>query len=120
MARHLWTKEEIELLKRDYPARGGPALAAELGLPTKKVANMAWRLGLAKERHDRTALDKFIREKHKLGWCDTEIAAAWREAHPDQAIDRTTLGDRRRKLGLPHNAYSAHRRTTRRSVGRQH
>lgn len=55
-------------------------------------------------------LKKFIRAHHRLGWSDAEIAQAWNESHPDEVLNSRRLCEIRRKMQLPNNAHSPHRR----------
>jgi hypothetical protein len=112
--RRFWTSEELDLLRlecakgfdRDRIPKLFPKRTLGAIYQTRK------KLGLARKliRHgDR--LRKFIRAKHRLGWSDAEMGAAWSALHPDRTpCDRHVISRYRRRMGLGHNAYSEHRR----------
>lgn len=109
--RRLWTEEE----KATAIANRGTLTAAEIGRligrTTRAVHMFFLAQGIAQKRHQRPELPEFIRAHHAQGWSDAEMAAEWSRLHPDAPLSRQHLGDiRAQRLGLPHNAYSAHRR----------
>lgn len=109
--RRYWTADQIAVLRAKYATTQTRQLARELGRGESSVYQMAKKLGLQQPRLKYPEdLSTLITQRHSQGWSDTEIAAEWSAAHPQQPIDRRTLRDMRAKLGLPHNAYSAHRR----------
>lgn len=82
-------------------------IAGCVRLSTSKLYQLAERLGIS---HRRQGVDyagaefqRTFSEKYAAGWSDAEIAAA-------VGGERHAVGEHRRRLGLPHNAYSEHRR----------
>lgn len=86
-------------------------IATHLGRSRSSIHQVRDRLGLCDRQRDGRPLQEFIREKHPLGWSDAEVAAAWNAANPTESVSREWVTEvRRDKCGLPHNAYSTHRR----------
>jgi hypothetical protein len=86
-------------------------IAEQLGRSRSAIYQLWDRLNLCERQQDSRPLQAFIREKHPLGWSDAEMAAAWSAEHPEYTVGREWVMELRRdKLGLPHNAYSQHRR----------
>jgi hypothetical protein len=98
-----------------------------VGEPNADVADLArrlkWRsahsielkrreLGLCGRHTPRgPAFEAYLREKHAAGWMDTEIAAGWTAKHPGcMPAGHHSVGVWRRRLGLPDNLRSQHRR----------
>jgi len=106
---HEWTAEDdAKIIAHTGLVR---ELAAELGYSMSMVYRRRQTLGLTKRRPKiyGEPLEKFIREKHSLGWTDIEIATAYGELH-DWRVERHTIGDYRKRMKLPSNATSEHRR----------
>lgn len=83
---------------------GEPALvcAQVFACPMSTIYRQRKRLGLCQPHRGRLpGLQEFVQEKHPLGWSDAEIAAEW-------GCERHTIGDIRKRLGLPSNAFSEH------------
>jgi len=101
-----WTTTELFVLRRHYHKLSATAIANRIGRSTRAVYMKAAELGMSESRsaaEDRERLDGLIREKHALGWPDTEIANQW-------GCSREWVGERRRAMGLPSNALSQYRR----------
>lgn len=111
MNRRFWTPRELAKLRR-WKAAGVSAFVAaqRLGRSESSVYNQIFVGGLTKKRRRRRGLKTFIRKFHKLGWSDVEVAAEWTRQHPEDPLSREWIGDIRSRIGLPHNAYSDHRR----------
>ena len=108
--RRVWTPAECDLLRAEYGQVPAAELAQRLDRPVQQVYQAADRLGLTQGKPQYVGLDAFIRRYHAQGWSDAEITRAWCERPGSESINRRSLGDRRQKLGLSHNAYSQHRR----------
>lgn len=104
MTRRRWEPYEIAFV-RDVAGRAiVPDLARVLRRSESSVHQLRGRLGLMRRRRTfGPAFDAFVRAKHALGWSDTETSVAW-------GCERHTVCDRRKRLGIGHNAYSDHRR----------
>jgi hypothetical protein len=104
-----WKHDEERFVRANYRNMTAEQMAARLGRSVSSVHNFLQTRGLKKAPHviDHRKLAAFLRAKHKRGWSDGEISAAWTAAHPDQPISREWLSDvRRNKLRLPNNAYN--------------
>lgn len=110
--RHVFTEDERQLVRTNYKARGGPWCARQLGLSVTRVRSVALRMGIGDQvpRIDYEDLDRFIAKKNAAGWSDTEIAAVYRRPGRVGGMDRHTISDRRRRLGLPDQARSDRQR----------
>lgn len=117
MKRHQWTDREDALIRRYYrPGRGRPTADSQhwtaavigrvVGVSERAVYARAFSLGVATRQtlvmRD-AELQALTRRRHGEGWLDGEIAAEWTEQHPDRPVDRRTVCDVRRALGLPTN-----------------
>lgn len=100
--RKYWTPAELATVRA---SSASPAvLAATLGRSLQAVYLAKSKMGLTRRQLPRgPVFIRFLRAKHVAGWSDAEIAKAY-------GGDRHTVIRYRRKLGLPHNAYSEHRR----------
>lgn len=106
-----WTAEQIETAKAHRGKLTIGQISTLVGKSETAVYQLFNRLGLVKKQKKRPALLRLIKAKHKLGWSDAEICNEWNRRHPDDQLDRRWIQELRRdKLGLPHNAYSKHRR----------
>lgn len=106
VTRRQWTAEEREFVRAHARDMTAAQTAAAIGKSISGVYQMRDRLGLTVARAPLgEGFVAFIQEKHALGWSDAEIAAAW-----GNRVERHTVGVYRKKLGLPHNALSEHRR----------
>lgn len=110
--RFAWTDARVSELRRDYRAFGAAVIAARFNIPVHRVYNAAKRYGVSAPMRYVVGpkFDRFVRSRHKRGWCDAEIAAAWSAANPAQRCSREVTGQRRRELGLPSNRNSNHYR----------
>lgn len=95
-----WSPEEIEFLKSRLNTKSLRSVAAQMDRTWHSVRNKASELGFRPciQRLKSHHLDE-IRRLHSQGMCDTEIAEAL-------GFDRSTIGYRRRKMGLESNANS--------------
>lgn len=103
---HLYSRADAERVRRQYGTVPTRLIASGLGVSVSSVYQLAKRLGLSSvnPHHGRNPrFVAFVRECHAKGWSDAETAAAW-------GCNRRCVEDLRHKLGLPHNAYSTHRR----------
>jgi hypothetical protein len=102
--RKKWTKAELGYVKRWYRRRPTAAIAEHLGVTAEKVRATANRIGIGEEKPGigKRAESRICRY-HALGWSDSEIAAK-------VGCCREYVGELRRKLGLPSNAYNEHYR----------
>ncbi len=106
-----WSEADKQFAIEQRGTLTAEQIATHLGRPKTTVYQLWNRLNLCERRRDGRPLQAFIREKHPLGWSDAEIAAAWNAANPSEAVSREWVCEvRRDKCGLPHNAYSDHRR----------
>lgn len=111
MKRRAWLPEEDEFLREYYRREGADVVAAVLQRSIKSVYARVHLLGLG------TPLDPLkdsqivdaLRRFHPLGWSDNEIKH-WLENAIGKRVDRHRIGGIRKKLGLPSNQFSDHRR----------
>ncbi len=99
-----WTDADRQFVADRAGKLTVPQICAKLGRSHVQIQRERARQGLT--RHYTgfgEDFEQFIRAQHALGWSDAEIAAAWK-------CDRHSVSFRRKSLGLPHNAFSAHRR----------
>lgn len=110
--RHFWTARQIAILKEHNGKLPIDDLCRQLKRTRSSVYGMREKLGLTTPTIDFG--DKFIaflKVKHALGWSDTEIAAGYSKRFTKRRpIDRHSVSERRRKLGLCDNSLSQHRR----------
>lgn len=109
-----WSKEEIEFLRDKMRTESFHSIAEQLGRTWHAVRTKVWKIGFRPilERMKAEHVDE-IRRLHALGMCDPDIAHTL-------GFDRSTIGYRRRSLGLKSNASSCrHREKIRRNVKRQ-
>lgn len=102
--RKFWTAAERQFVIDNANKLSTVEIAKVLGRSESAVYQVRNQANLTKKRVPTGArFEAFLREKHILGWSDSEIAREW-------GCNRRTAEHWRRRLGLPHNAYSAHRR----------
>ena len=102
-----WTPDELEVLRSRYGRASTADIARALGRSVPSVHTAAVRYGLGKRRQPPPkALLELIAERHAEGWMDGEIMHAWNAANPRQSVERRTVGNYRRRLGLPGNAHN--------------
>lgn len=107
----LFTAEEKQFATENRGKLSTDEICAKLGRPREAIYRLWDRLGLCERRRDSAPLMAFIRELHPLGWSDAEIADAWNLLARSDAVSREWVCEvRRDKCGLPHNAFSKHRR----------
>lgn len=99
-----WSKEEIEFLKDKMKTESFHFIAEKLGRTWHAVRTKVGKLGfrpiLARMKADHL---EEIRRLHAQGMCDPDIAS-------HLGFDRSTIGYRRRSLGLKSNSSSDHQR----------
>lgn len=106
-----WTAADLALLQAAYGTMKAADLARELGRTERSIHMQANTQGWQTRRSQRgDSFLAFIRQQHSLGWSDAEIANAWNADNPASTLSREQLANYRRRLGLPSNAYSPHRR----------
>lgn len=99
-----FTNREKAYVRKNCRKKTAAEIAERLGRSESGIHQLANRMGLARKRVSLgDDFEEFLRAKHKAGWSDAEIAAAW-------GCDRHTVGDFRDRFGLPHNALSERRR----------
>jgi DNA-binding CsgD family transcriptional regulator len=101
-----FTDGELQTIRKLYNRVPAVEIARALGRHIQTIYDKAKQLGLAKHIrfHSRNpAFVEFVKAKNAEGWSDAETAAAW-------PCERHCVQDLRHKLGLPHNAFSEHRR----------
>jgi len=102
--RHVWTDEETAFLRQHYRKKPARLIAAQLGLTERKVYAKADHIGLCiSQRIKAPGFVEYFKRKHAEGWSDSEIARAKR-------VDRHAVTALRKRLNLPPNALSQHRR----------
>lgn len=103
--RRLLSFQEIAIIRRDYRKIPAPEIARAIGRSASAVYQTAKRLGLSiPQRITAPAFVAYLREKHALGWSDTEIAASY------GGVDRHCIPVIRQRLGLPSVLFSQHQR----------
>lgn len=109
-----WSAADDARLRELAYTKSWAEVAAALGRTMSGVHQRANKLGItraAKGKHyAELGFTAFLEEKHAAGWTDTEIEAEWNRAHPQAPICRSCVSARRRKLGLPHNAFNERQR----------
>jgi hypothetical protein len=105
-------EDHLRFIRESAGKLAVPQIAVHLGRSESSIHQARVRMGLCgKLAPHGTELEAFIRQKHKLGWSDNEIAAAYSKLHPDcKPVDRHVIGDRRKLWRLPENTFSEHRR----------
>jgi len=100
-----WTEEDVRVLRELYPRHAAPEIARLLGRTAANVYRAVARFRLTTQRRMRWTpqAEQTLRDKHAEGLTDTEIA-------PLLGCDRHAVGKRRRRLGLPDNAFHERRR----------
>jgi hypothetical protein len=100
--RRFWTEEERQYV-RDHPADSARTIAAVLNRSVQSIRCARNWIGCPTRKKVvyGPELDRFVVEKHGLGWSDAEIAVAW-------GCERHLVGERRKRLSLPSNALSDH------------
>lgn len=112
-----WAPWQIEYAVANKRTSTADDIAAVTGKSRSGVHQLFDRLGMTAKRIRRgPAFYRFIRSKHRLGWSDADIVAAWNRKHPDQQLKRESLRDHRASLGLGSNRFSKH---VRRKVARK-
>lgn len=102
--RKTWTKTELDYLRRWYRKRPTSEIATHLGVTVGKVYATVQRLRIGEPKPGiGRRVGPQIRKYHAQGWSDSEIAAK-------VGCCREYVGELRRKLGLPSNAYNEHYR----------
>ena len=103
MTRRPWTIQDRTKLREAHAANTPfAAIARLLGRSETACRQRALRLGLYRTHEYRRygpAFERVLREKHAQGWSDAEIADA-------SGGERHAVGEHRRRLGLPSNAYN--------------
>jgi hypothetical protein len=101
MARQPFTADQVAYVRKHYGRLTTPQIAQRLGRSRSAVYQLAGRLGLTQKRpRPGAAFDRTLVKLHAKGLTDTAIAA-------ELGCERHTVGDHRRKLGLPANTHSA-------------
>jgi hypothetical protein len=100
--------EEINFLRQYYTQRGAAWCAGLLQRDVKSVYHVTFRCGIARKMDcvPTEQLESIIREKHPLGWSDSEIVD-YVGLHFSRT-DRHRVGQIRKRLGLPSNRTSQH------------
>jgi len=104
--RSVYTFAQRRFVTINYGKMPTAQIARVMGKSVGSVYRAAERFGLSEKNphHGRNAkFVAFVRDCHAKGWSDAETAAAW-------GCERHTAERARNRLGLPHNAYSEHRR----------
>lgn len=107
MSGRRWTDSEDAIVRAEYHQVPAAQIAAELGRTMRQVYARAGVLGLSVPqplitRHVR--LREWVAFFSRRGWLDSEIANAWTEGNARNPIDRRSVCEVRRSLGLPSNA----------------
>jgi hypothetical protein len=109
--RELFTAAELAFIREASGKLAVPEIARKLGRSQSSVHQRRAKMGLSCRRVPMVGFVSFLRQQHAAGWSDAEIASAWSARFPDRrTLERHTVGQYRERLGLPHNAYSDHRR----------
>lgn len=99
-----WTSEESAYLREHYRQQATARIGAHLQRTVRSVHLQARKLGLVRPYKpfgpEFTAL---LQRRHAEGWSDAEIAREY-------GCERHTVGNHRRKLGLPANVWSDRQR----------
>lgn len=106
MTRRFWTNDEDAYLRETYGRVPVARIAFRRNRTVKAIYQRAVTLGLIQPRRylgrDRHLL-AFVRARHVDGWLDPEIAKEWTRQHPDRPLQRRSVVDLRKQLGLGSN-----------------
>lgn len=106
-----WTSRERAFALANKGRLTAAQICRKIGRTARAVSLMFVAAGVTNRNVNRGwEFEDFIRAKHAIGWSDAEMAAEWSRKRPGEAIKRKWLNHHRRRLGLPSNAYSQHRR----------
>ena len=107
-----WTDAERQFVRDHAGELTVPQIAERLGRTPTQVYRMRARLGLMIPRVPMgAAFAAYLRDHHRAGWSDAEIAAGYSRQYPGRRpMDRHTVGTERAKLGLPENRLHEYQR----------
>lgn len=107
-----WTATEDEFLRLNYRKSGAKSCGQKLNRCLKSVYQRARDIGLSETKNFATTrqIEELIKEKHPLGYCDSEIARIGAVELNVDGIDRHRVGEIRRRLKLESNKLSDRRR----------
>lgn len=102
--RRAWTERERQYVRDHYGRETCAQVAAALERGESSVYQQADLMGLTRKRvRTDAAFDRKVQERHTQGWSDAEIA-------DELGCERHAVGRARKRLGLPPNTLSEHRR----------